>query len=311
MADFDKAWKFTRSWEGCFSITKGDIGDYFNRDKDSLLFYLSNDSKFDTRKYKTQYGTAWGVTIQMIFDYVDRLWIKEKNKKTGILERKFVINGFQKDEETGKYGFYTPVQKHIIENSLTDNRYIIKELTEQQAKNIWKQTAWRMMRGDLIQNQDIATIIFDAFVRANDSAVNEIPKNLGLNIEKCKDHYLYYDKDVNKSLNTRKPTDHKDQKTQKYWYFNDYFIQELNKKAAKDPKGTFDDIKKALVKHVDNRRNAFIYGKLYIKPIPECDQTTKGQKRKIVNETEKTNNTGLYIGLGLLALWVLKRRRKA
>ena len=65
MANFQKAWAFTRTWEGPFDDRGNDNGHFFPRAKSDLRYF--NWAKDYTRK---RMGTTFGLTPQFLFDYV-------------------------------------------------------------------------------------------------------------------------------------------------------------------------------------------------------------------------------------------------
>lgn len=194
----------------------------------------------------------------------------------------------------------------------------IQKLDEEQAGEIWRKTQWKAVQGDKIINDDIAAFIFDYVIQKNNAAFFGIEQVLGevYGFEVPKDRTNYKSNYVKAkkfiSINPRYRNN-----TDGFYYFTDEAIRYIN--GVSDPAYLLVLLKKNRLKvsrgNYSDRINAFNIGKSITRKEHEenkdKDQTKKGQKRKIVNETEKTDNTGLYIGLGLLALWVLKRRRKA
>ena len=59
----------------------------------------------------------------------------------------------------------------------------LKSLTEEQAKHIYKIRFWDVMKGDLINDQNVANIIFDAFVNMGTRALKMAQKEIGVMID--------------------------------------------------------------------------------------------------------------------------------
>lgn len=56
----------------------------------------------------------------------------------------------------------------------------LKNLTEAQAKKIYKVHFWDRMSGDLIKSQNVATIIFDAFVNCGNNGIKIAQREAGV-----------------------------------------------------------------------------------------------------------------------------------
>lgn len=116
MANFEKAWNITKSWEGAWSAKPEG----------------SNEEKYNG----TWWGTNGGATGAYMRDFLGQTW--------------------------------KPADKLKFQRLTLD----------QVGQNIWKPTRWNWLRGNEIENQEIANLLFDWGVRRwNSLTVYPIKKN--------------------------------------------------------------------------------------------------------------------------------------
>lgn len=215
MADFDTAWEFTRTWEGPFSSSGNDSGHYFPRAIADIKGWAWS------KKYvRTKMGTTFGVTPQMLFDYVP---------------------GWQ-------YPYLPTADK-------------MANMTEDEAKEIWRGVAWKWCGGDDINDQSIATLLFDFMVRSNGDCWNNCPQVVGLTKEMAcyKINYV--------TLGTREMADVDGQRNQKIYPFNQVFINKVN--THPNQKALFDKFKSKLTRHAARRKAALQYDNMQYNTMPQ------------------------------------------
>lgn len=66
---------------------------------------------------------------------------------------------------------------------LLPNIDALKSLTEDQAKFIYREQFWNRMKGSMIENQQVANILFDGFVNIGNRAIKMIQKVSGAEVD--------------------------------------------------------------------------------------------------------------------------------
>lgn len=127
----------------------------------------------------------------------------------------------------------------------------VKNLSEESAKSIWKSVAWKWCGGEGINDQNIATLLFDFMVRANGLCWKSCPSVVGLTKEQATLKISYV------QLGTRSKTDVDAQRNQKVYPFNQVFIDRVN--AYPNQKELFEKFKAKMTLHAPNRKNALQY----------------------------------------------------
>jgi hypothetical protein len=159
-------------------------------------------------------------------------------------------------------------------------------MTEDEAKEIWRNVAWKWCGGDDINDQSIATLLFDFMVRSNGDCWNNCPQVVGLTLHQaCYYPVTYVD------LGTRSPKDVDKQRNQKVYPFNQVMIAKIN--AHPNPKVLFDKFKAKLTKHTARRKAALQYNNM--------QYNTMFAKGTIVEP--KADNTLDWV-LGGAAVWL-------
>lgn len=77
----------------------------------------------------------------------------------------------------------TVFKKYAAELGLTPDVAGLKQITEEQAKVIYKKQFWDLMRGDEIRDQQVANIIFDGFVNMGRNGLKIAQRVAGTTID--------------------------------------------------------------------------------------------------------------------------------
>jgi lysozyme family protein len=64
-----------------------------------------------------------------------------------------------------------------------DGDVLIFNLSKEQAKQIYKREFWNKMQGDLINDQQVANIVFDAFVNSGKVALKQLQQVIGVDAD--------------------------------------------------------------------------------------------------------------------------------
>lgn len=260
MASFEEAWAFTSSWEGSFSLTATDVGDYF---KPSTWAFISKQPK------PTQMGTSWGITPNFLWDYVKpSMWV-DLGKIGRTVKKKPVVNN---------------------ENLVFPTRTIMEAIDKDIAGEMWRVTAWELIRGDEIVSQTMANLIFDWFVRAQDTLYRRLPFVLAKQPAFVGMVGIQYD-----VWGTRNETDPKNEKTQKVYKIGDALLARINSPREKWA-GIFAKIKaemkpKYAATNTINRWNALTFETSRIKT-----QNDLARKITTTDETSTPLSTWVFRG---------------
>jgi hypothetical protein len=235
MANYDKAWALTSSHEGEWDNRGGDPG------------HLNHKG--------TLVGTTFGVTPQFLRNYVPGWYV---DTFTVLIESKI-----------GSYEQLVEIRKVITEDDMKSlqKNCDAAEIKIQNdkgrltcCKEIKRTTCWTWMAGDKIQDQSIASLLFDWCVRADGDLLTKFPTLFQLKGINALDSYSYapgqlkndnnellFD-DVAKtqpmmrrSINTRRAGE--PNAMDKVKMFSDKFVDEINTYEGIRAKKLFDDIK--------------------------------------------------------------------
>lgn len=230
-------------------------------------------------------------------------WVKvpEKDSKGNIIEEELFKGVWWGTNHglTGKFmKEFTRWKAHQKED--------FKKMTASQCGVVWKDTRWTWLKGDKIENQEIANLCFDWGVRRWNSLINGVRTSLGQGL-------AFYESDVknSKGVVIHKAGDSMigevgdaynirvtnisvggdpSTPTAGFFIFTDLAIEELNQRA-KLPNGAFHTLLKDLRKKKDNVKTGSIldrYNSFYPQGTPTKSQWEK-MRDKGVPPNQRTN----------------------
>jgi hypothetical protein len=177
----------------------------------------------------------------------------------------------------------------------------LQKIDKYAAGEIWKSTVWKWMLGDFMDNQDVATIVLDWFIKGSLSVPKNLPALFGIK------EGQYIIKWKLWQLGTR-PKGHKDAENGFYMFTGELVFEKINKT---NPKKLFYQIKaKRAPRYTGDqwRQDAFEFGNILTKTQLEAKQETK---RKLMTKPTNTKLNTLYWGGVILTIgYFISRKRK-